>query len=145
MKTFKRVVMLSAIMLIAQSQPVMAGVRADQTEKFITLCSGLELNSETAKSIAASSCMSRIVGYADGHRMTVELSKAAAKDVQSKSIMPLWCIPNNATDKYVFESVLMWIRQDPIMFNQLTTRYKGLGGAMAVVTKSLHETFPCKD
>lgn len=114
--------------------------------RFIELCTGVRLETETAKSrpsdvnmIAISNCLGRTRGYVDGHQMTMELNKAIG--IQGGRRM--WCVTQDVEDKDVLEAVMAWSDANPKEFAELTKQYNGLTASTAITMRAVSQKYPC--
>lgn len=135
------VITLAAAAMVACSQaPSLTKNLNTVSARFIENCSGVKLNgNDDHDLIAASNCLGRIRGFADGHALTTQLIRMGGIDVPQA-----WCIDVRKTDREVLESVLAWANTHSSEFDRMINKYDRSDAAYTIAFKALNDTYPCK-
>lgn len=104
---------------------------------FLTLCSGLPINSSTAR-IATANCLGRIRGFSDAHALMVKLAGDKGESIQ------LWCVDQSVSDKQLLDSVIAWTTSNHERIVAITKEYTAVNAGTAIIIAALHSTYPCE-
>ena len=115
---------------------------------YLSMCSGVQINSPDSWLIAKTNCLGRIAGYSAGHEMSIELNNLFISRSQpankNERLAPLWCIPIGTSDGAILDRVENWVINHPADWQLVSKNLNSLNGSLVLASRALVLSYPCK-